>query len=420
MLSLLNNIQVKEPGNDTFRGLTTDERDRAIGRFYLQRTSFKLNELCNAINKNGTFYYSKDPNKTSVDWEINYPLNTTVSGSPVSAAIKLCIGENWSTRTFTYTTLTKDGSSKEHRVDYQDIWHALFTFDDRDKLEAYFIENLGLSVKEARKLSRVIPQQGYAQLSLKAINAILPWLRDGYIYTHAVFLAKLPEIIKPSVWSDDNQRENVVDAIQEITDTHSDELTITHVVNTVLKQFFTEKNYAREYSNDEFKNMLTDAFQKRMGKRSWNATENKDQLLLKALKQFSNALISHAGENDFSPIQAPTIKERIRTYLADNNLLAHPEAGASLYHPSDLEGFKAQPGKDIHGNTISILPSPMSDSIKNPVLIRTMHQLRKVLNHLLIQGEINADTQINIELAREVNDANMRAAIKKMARQTPR
>jgi CRISPR-associated endonuclease Csn1 len=413
MLSLLNNIQVKEPGASDFRWLTLEERDRAVSRFFLQRASFKLSDLCKAINNHVTFYYAKDPNKTAVDWLINYPLNTTVTGSPISAALKSVIGDDWETKTFTYTTTNKNGVTKEHRVTYDDIWHALFTFDDRTKLEAYFIENIGLGKTEARKLSRVVPQQGYAQLSLKAINAILPWLRKGYLYSHAVFLARLPEMVKPELWSQESKQQEILDAVTQIIESHTDELSITHVVNSALKQFFAEKNYAHEYADSEFSEILSSFFEKRLGKKAWNNKSNKNELLLLALRLFQKVLFEHTGLQSFTPIPPPTIKERIVGYLYENELNNPSAKGKSLYHPSDIDGFSAIEGLDVYGNKIELLPSPMSDSIKNPVLMRTMHQLRKVLNHLLIQGEIDSNTRINIELAREVNDANKRAAIKK-------
>ena len=43
--------------------------------------------------------------------------------------------------------------------------------------------------------------------------------------------------------------------------------------------------------------------------------------------------------------------------------------------------------------------------------MRSMFRLRKLINRLLAEGKIDADTTIHIEFARELNDANKRAAL---------
>ena len=43
--------------------------------------------------------------------------------------------------------------------------------------------------------------------------------------------------------------------------------------------------------------------------------------------------------------------------------------------------------------------------------MRSMFRLRKLVNRLLEEGKIDQDTEIHIEFARELNDANKRNAI---------
>lgn len=45
-----------------------------------------------------------------------------------------------------------------------------------------------------------------------------------------------------------------------------------------------------------------------------------------------------------------------------------------------------------------------------------MFRLRRLVNQLLAEGKIDADTEVHVEFARELNDANMRKAIEKNAR----
>lgn len=68
----------------------------------------------------------------------------------------------------------------------EDIWHVLYFFEDRDKLKMYAIEQWKFDEERADKISRFNLKQGYASLSRKAINHILPFLEQGYSYDIAV------------------------------------------------------------------------------------------------------------------------------------------------------------------------------------------------------------------------------------------
>lgn len=48
--------------------------------------------------------------------------------------------------------------------------------------------------------------------------------------------------------------------------------------------------------------------------------------------------------------------------------------------------------------------------------MRSIFRLRKLVNRLLEEGKIDLDTEIHIEFARELNDANKRRAIAKFAK----
>ncbi len=79
-----------------------------------------------------------------------------------------------------------------------------------------------------------------------------------------------------------------------------------------------------------------------------------------------------------------------------------------LYHPSQIELYKhALP--DENGRIL--LGSPRTNAFKNPMAMRALFRLRKLINELLVEGTIDPDTKINIEFARGLNDANKRKAI---------
>src|SRR5690606_33623874 len=88
-----------------------------------------------------------------------------------------------------------ENKEKKCRYSFEDIWHVLFTFDDREKLYSFAKDKLGLNDDQANNLSKIKLQQGYATLSLSAIKKIIPYLKNGFIYSHAVYLANLHEVL---------------------------------------------------------------------------------------------------------------------------------------------------------------------------------------------------------------------------------
>lgn len=84
-----------------------------------------------------------------------------------------------------------------------------------------------------------------------------------------------------------------------------------------------------------------------------------------------------------------------------------------LYHPSMIDVYpKARPNKD--GKVL--LGSPRTDSIRNPMAMRSLFRLRALVNELIEEGKIDRNTKINIELARNLNDYNTRRAIELLQR----
>lgn len=85
-----------------------------------------------------------------------------------------------------------------------------------------------------------------------------------------------------------------------------------------------------------------------------------------------------------------------------------------MYHPSMIETYPdARPNKD----GVVLLGSPRTNAIKNPMAMRSLHEVRKVVNTLIKEGKIGPDTEVHVEYARELNNANMRAAINDLQRE---
>lgn len=96
----------------------------------------------------------------------------------------------------------------------------------------------------------------------------------------------------------------------------------------------------------------------------------------------------------------------IKDFLRNNYELTSGAADR-LYHPSMVETYK---DATIVGGVYQ-LGSPRINAIRNPMAMRSLHQVRKVVNQLLQKGIIDNTTEVHIEYARELNDANMRKAI---------
>ena len=114
--------------------------------------------------------------------------------------------------------------------------------------------------------------------------------------------------------------------------------------------------------------------------------------------------------NNFTPKDISlqgTLDFCIKDILKDMCNLA-PGATEKLYHPSMIEIY---PNAKKNSQGVYQLGSPRTNAIRNPMAMRSLHQLRKVINALLRDGTIDSQTEIHIEYARELNDANKRKAI---------
>jgi CRISPR-associated endonuclease Csn1 len=99
----------------------------------------------------------------------------------------------------------------------EDVWHALYFFEDRDKLKAYAKENWGFDEERAERISKLNLKDGYSSLSRKAINNILPFLKRGFTYDVAVALGGVKNAFG-STWHalSDEQKQFIEDNVPSI------------------------------------------------------------------------------------------------------------------------------------------------------------------------------------------------------------
>ena len=440
--SFINNLKYRKNPSDDWSELIKDQKQQLFDDKFLRTASnFKFEEIRNWLEKKMGIYLSYDA-KT-----INYKDKTNVAGCPISGRLRNLLGDDW--RNFTKQTdktrLNKK-TGEVHPISYSmdDIWHVCFSFEDEERIVEFAKNALLFNEKETKSLVNLwvaIPQ-GYSMLSLKAIRNINKFLKKGLIYTDAVLLAKLPEILGDEEWKE--KEKLFLDEISKLTAQNRDEKRILNVANNLIANYksleldeqFAYKNTDYRLADSDIKEIEKFSIES-YGEKSWEKLpqpEKHNQLSLIAARYqqyFSSS------KRDF--YRLPKLGDTIKKYLSDNypvlncpNSFIDKETKLTcqcrackklnlLYHPSQIEFYKPAKEQTIEwkGTNLSLrlLDSPKIGAFKNPMAMRTLHELRKAINHLLKEGIITEDTRIVVETARDLNDANMRWAIEAYQRE---
>ena len=327
MLSFINNIKIQTPNDDVLRPLSPEERALIMPLFFRKsKKLFDFEDIAKKLAPKKQYGFYKKSSDAEMPYLFNYPMDTSVSSCPVTTALKDIFGDDWIDSLCETYTLA-EGKSRLNVVN--DIWHVLYFYTDDTKLAEFAKNRLQLNDEEAKKFCEISLPGDYASLSLKAICKILPYLRRGLIYSHAVFLGNLCEVMPQYEWDIEEMRNAAIE----------------HIIHEM------------------------------------NQIDSKD---------------------------ARTFEVCIKEYLKDQYHVSE-EKLKKLYHPSMMEVYPRVQLTNSHG--VYQLGSPRIDSVRNPMAMRSMFRLRKLVNRLLEEGKIDSDTEIHIEFARELNDANKRNAI---------
>jgi len=142
--------------------------------------------------------------KESAEFKFNYKDDDKIVGTHTISNLsnKKYFGKKWF-----------DFSEKEQ----EDIWHVLYFFDSKSNLKDYAIKNWGFTEEQAIAISKFNVKDGYASLSRKAINNILPFLKMGFTYDVAVVLGGIKNVFG-SNWAKltDEKRNFLTDNIEDI------------------------------------------------------------------------------------------------------------------------------------------------------------------------------------------------------------
>ena len=409
MLCFINTIKIKTPDDESLRFLTNEERLKIIPKFLRKKDNFNFEDLAKELVPSGSkFTFYKSSTAASVNYLFNYNMNSSVSGNVVSTSFKNALGEDWKTITYTYETLNKDGENVTRNVDYNDLWHLISVSTSDLYLQEFAKDKLKLDDKKAVLFSKIKLKKDFASLSLTAINKINPFLREGLLYSHAVFMANIQNIVDVDIWKNLDDRKYIQTKIAELIATNTFDNNLLEIVNGLIKEckvggFYYSKEAEATYKSDLDKKVSSFV-------KSNNIEEQKEAIInelfpvyIEQLKKYEFVTIKRLDEKVFNFLDGQNDDGQV--FCNAKNKLE------KLYHPSDIDVFRKQISKDGNGNEKLVLGSPLISSIKNPMAMRALHQLRKVLNALIIEGQVDEKTRIHIEMARELNDANKRKGI---------
>ena len=413
MWAYLNTIKIATQSEKTLRFLSQEEKLSLIPKFLRKKDNFNFEDLAKElIEKGASFGFYKSSKRDSFHYWFNYKPTDTVAGCAVSASLKNIIGEDWRIKKFTYPTLNSKGIEANRTVDYKDLWHLLSVSTSDIYLYEYAKVKLKLEEKNAKSFSKVRLKKDFGSLSLNAINKILPYLKEGLLYSHAVFMANIEGIVDEAIWNDLAQRKYIQDKIAEIIANNTFDNGLLEVVNGLIKDCKVDSAYYSKEAEPTYRNDLTKKLVSFL--KYHNITDVLEQEVI--LKELFPVFIQQLIAYEF--IEVKRLDEKVLEFLKGENedgevFCSNPKQLNKLYHPSDIDIFKKQKARDENGKETGqlILGSPLTSSIKNPMAMRALHQLRKVLNALIVEGQIDESTRIHIEMARELNDANKRKGI---------
>lgn len=272
MLQFINNIKIKTPYDFDYRQLNESEIMVAIPLFMRKsKPNFDFEDIAKAIAGKKENYAYKDDMKDAA-YRFNFKMSTLVSGCPVTSRLKDIFGNDWQTE---IASVYDNADGKNEEKILNDIWHALFSFDNDDLLKAWGKQHLQLDDDQAEKFTSIPIPQGYASLSLNAINKILVYLRRGMRYDEAVFLANIKAILPKEIIGDNKRFEKIIDDIyNELVNFKPDKENPKHTKINVIK------GYLEDIPNIDISKIDKKIYHPSMIETYPNATPNKNGVVL--------------------------------------------------------------------------------------------------------------------------------------------
>jgi len=420
--SFINNIKYRQNNDDEWQTLDLELKHELYKEKFTNSVSkkrFQFIEIREWIEKTKCLSLSYS------DKTINYKDNTNVDACPITARIKGILGDDWRTVELCSSKERYNKKRDEtHKITYnwQDIWHICFSFDDEEHISEFAKTDLQFDDKKTKKLINLWAtcQRGYSMLSLKAIQNTNVFLDKGLIYTNAVLLAKLPEILGKELWEKEEQ--SLTTKLVALQGDVRKRKQLYGIVNELIAEY-KSKEINNQFANKNCEYKLCDEDKKDIevscintfGEKTWKEkkTEEEKNTIRKEVARLYQEFFATSKRDYYS---LPEIGKELQNYLQKTFTDIDTKTIQKLYHPSQIDFY--QPSKneivDFDGTnrTVKLLHDPKIGAFKNPMAMRMLYMLRRLLNYLLKKGVINENTRIVVETARDLNDANMRKAIK--------
>jgi CRISPR-associated endonuclease Csn1 len=415
MWESINRIKIKRESEGKLDFLNKEEKDRIKNEF-LQITDFEFGKIANKLSEGQPYGYIKRPDEVylkgkKVETEsdavisFNFPMDKKFSACPTIASLKRVIGED----EYNSMNLLNSGYGDEKgkkQLSIEDIWHCLQmdTFGSKDKktVRAEFAEKHLKLDDKLENFVKIKLVKGYGSLSKSAIKKIIPFLETGEIYTNAVFLANVTEVLGRKI--SETEQKKIAEIIKDALDDFRIEKQNKGIVNNYISKFKENKDSLGDnvFSIEEHKKGLDSEMVNWIGELQLNALKKEE------LSRITDACwkLFHEAVYDKSPkeityLSSKTVPEFI--YEGLKTVFPNDKIDVSkLYHPSAMEAYSKADKK---------LGNPEITSIKNPVFDRAMHQVKRLCNELIRKGLVDKDTEVNLEVAGEINSASYRRAL---------
>jgi CRISPR-associated endonuclease Csn1 len=418
MWESINRIKIKREFDDKLDFLNKEEKE-LIKNEFLQISDFEFSKIANKLSNGLPYNYIKRPEevyvkgKTDKDSEIkavitfNFPMDKKFSACPTTSSLKKIIGsEKYSTMPLLNSGYKDEKGKKQ--ISIEDVWHCLQmdNFGSKDKKsvrEEFAKKHLQLEEKGIENFLKIKLVKGYGSLSKSAIKKIIPFLEKGEIYTNAVFLANVSEVLGRKI--SEVEQNQVSEIIKEALENFRIEKQNKGIVNNYISKF--KDNRENSLGNNE---LSINAFRKEL---DYEIANWIGEVQLGSMKKDDVTKITETCWNLFFEAACDKLPKDVN-YLTAKTIPSFIEEGlrevfsndkidvTKLYHPSAMETYPKADKK---------LGNPEITSIKNPVFDRAMHQVKRLCNELIRNGLVDKETEVNIEVAGEINSASYRRAL---------
>ena len=356
---------------------------------------------------------------------INYSDKKSVPGCPVTYYLQKILGPSWKnekiqgnkkhlTHAQRRKNLSADTDGHLTEYTYEDIWHICYESDEKQFVKDFAKDDLGLLPAKVISMGALWEaiQDGYANLSLCAIKKINPFLAKGYKYSDAVMLANLPSIMGDAFFKQNEQ--DIVNLIDEEKAAISNANRIYDIANKLISDYkslkmegyaFAEHNCDYTLQEDDI-NDVKKACAENYGK-VWDAmTDEQQSKVITHVADLYQEFFFSSKRDYYKRIN---LADALKTALAEKYPFLTKNKLKKLYHHSDNAYY---PSAQPNDNGILQLGSPARGNLRNPTVLKVLYKIKQNVNKLLESGDIDSDTIIVVENAREaLNDFNMRWAI---------